>query len=174
MGFLARAVAAVFPEKAQLDVGIPFPVADPLAQVMHLAGETEADAIAQIACKRAFDFGAQGVGNDFVGIHEQNPRKARQGADVVFLGNVAFPGVLVDQRRVLLGDLEGLVPAEGIDDDHLVAPRQAGEAGGDFVLFVAGGDASGDFLGLWTHRGFHRAPRPRGKPAKTKTAGVRH
>ena len=89
-------MAAVLAEEAELDVRIPFAVADPLAQIVDHAGKAVADDVARTVLEFALDFVAEFVGDDFVGIDEEDPRVLGQGADVVFLGDVAFPGVLVD------------------------------------------------------------------------------
>jgi hypothetical protein len=48
----------------------------------------------------------------------------------------ALEGVLVEADAALLADGLGAIAAEGVDDDHVVAPGQAVEAAGQVQLLV--------------------------------------
>jgi len=121
-------------ESAVADPGAPEQVAsrDPVSVGGAARPHDRADTLLQL-------------GRDpLVGIEGQSPLARRLIQCEVLLGGEARPRPDPDPVREIPRDLHGLVRRLGVDDDDLVGPRDALEAGAEPVLLVPGDDRDAD------------------------------
>src|SRR6185295_4632590 len=87
---------------------------------------------------RTLALGCQCRRHPLVGIEPQNPVAARHAKRDVFLRPVAEPVLMSDRGAMRARDLDGPIGAAAVDDDALVAKRQAVEAVADVPRIVLG------------------------------------
>lgn len=65
------------------------------------------------------------------------------------MGCPVVEDALVDLCACGLGDIDGVVGGEGVEDMNVVGPGNGGETGGEVLLLVAGEDEDGDHVEVW-------------------------
>ena len=84
------------------------------------------------------------LGNSLIRIEYEDPGIPAAIDGKLFLRAESPPRFLEDIAAELPGDLNGIVPAAGIDDDDLRGERNTLQAPGQISLLIAGNDGYGD------------------------------
>ena len=132
-------------EEAQLAIGIEAAVAHPAAQD-EIKSRDRVGIERRVAGEQLANLLLRLLGEDFVGIDEEDPVAGAQVERDILLLAVAVEAVIEGLGAKGSGDFDGVVFRSLIDDDNLVGPANALQSARQVRLLVHGNDGYGQGL----------------------------